>query len=58
MTEKDQARLQALEALAKRIKTIDDITEWYKPEIEKRRLFYKGKAEYNNKAMLYTSKEF
>jgi hypothetical protein len=46
------------EITAKRLKSIDDVREWYKPYEERMKIFYERKAEYYKKAVPYRTKQF
>lgn len=41
-------KIEEAERVAKKIKNIADVREWYKPHKERETFFYKRKAEYNS----------
>ncbi|MAQ77201.1 hypothetical protein CL684_01610 [Candidatus Campbellbacteria bacterium] len=54
----DFFNIDEAEKLAKSLKSIEDVKNWYKPDEEKRERFYQRKREYLKKAVPYRSKEF
>lgn len=54
----DLFKVEEAERIAKKLKTIEDVAEWYKPDEEKRIIFYKRQTEHYKKAVPYNSKEF
>lgn len=50
--------IKEAERVAKSLKSIEDVREWYKPYEEKERTFYKRKTEYYKKNVPYRSKQF
>jgi hypothetical protein len=51
-------KIEKAERVAKSLKGIEDVREWYKPYEEKERTFYKRQAEYYKKNVPYSSKQF
>lgn len=51
-------KVEEAENLAKRLRSIEDVIEWYRPHEEREKLFYIKKKEYYEKAVPYSSKEF
>lgn len=49
---------QEAEELAKSLKSIDDVKEWYKPDEAKEADFYKRKKEYYKENVPYDTKYF
>ena len=50
--------IEEAEKCAKKLKSIEDVREWHKPEIERKKKFYKRQTEYYKKAVPYISKKF
>ena len=50
--------IEEAEETAKKLNSIEDVREWYKPHEERRRIFYEKKAEYYKKSVPYKSKIF
>lgn len=50
--------IEEAERIAKSLKSIEDVREWYKPYEEEERIFYKRQAEYYKKNVLYSGKQF
>jgi len=50
--------IEEAERLAKRINSMEDVTEFYKPDEEREKIFYERKEQYYKKAVPYQSKEF
>jgi len=51
-------KVEDAENLARRLRSIEDVIEWYKPDEEREKLFYIKKKEYYEKAVPYSSREF
>jgi hypothetical protein len=51
-------KVEDAENLAKSLRSIEDVIEWYKPHVLREKLFYVEKKEYYEKAVPYSSKEF
>lgn len=50
--------IEEAERVAKTLKSIEDVKQWYKPHEKKEQIFYTRQAEYYKKNVPYSSKQF